>query len=467
MAGLFLVEARQCVKKPVLTNSRAYVTDAAWATAFRRQLLAWYRRTARDLPWRRTRDPYAIWVSEIMLQQTQVATVIDYFQRLLTAFPDVEALAAADEQQVLRLWEGLGYYRRARQLHAAAKLIVARHGGCFPRAENEVLALPGIGRYTAGAIRSIAFDARAPILEANTVRLVSRLLGYRGDPRLAAGQRRLWAAAEAWLPPRGAGQFNQAMMELGSQVCTPRAPRCAHCPVFGLCATGASGNWRKIPRPPRPTRWESVEEAAVVVWRGTRFLAVRCPAGQRWAGLWDVPRLTLDGAEHHTTQPHAEPGAARQRVEQLLRDLLGIRVEVGDEFHQLRHGVTRFRIRLTCFAGRAPGVARPQAAEWRWVTPDEWAALPLNVTARRIARLLVAGHGRFAAQKKQRFAAQKKQRFAANSKQRATAKTKQIAAAVSKQRATASSVRREIATRRGRSATATARKNRSAVRDPA
>lgn len=197
--------------------------DSAWLRNFRRKLRAWYDRHARELPWRGTRDPYAVWLSEIMLQQTQVETVKPYFQRFLAALPTIRALAEAEERQVLRLWEGLGYYRRARQLHQAARQIVAVHDGRFPCDPQAVQRLPGIGRYTAGAILSIAFDQRQPILEANTVRVFSRLLAYDGQTTSSAGQKLLWAAAEAVLPAREVGRFNQALMELGSEVC--RRPR--------------------------------------------------------------------------------------------------------------------------------------------------------------------------------------------------------------------------------------------------
>ena len=193
-----------------------------------------------------------------MLQQTQVGTVIGYFDRFLAAFPTIEALAAADEHDVLRLWEGLGYYRRARQLQQAAKIIVAEHGGRFPRDPEIVRRLPGIGRYTAGAILSIAFDAREPILEANTLRLFSRLLAYDGDPRSTEGQRLLWAMAEAVLPRRGSGRMNQALMELGSEVCTARAPRCEECPVAALCRANQQGRQLEIPRPKAKRTIEAV-----------------------------------------------------------------------------------------------------------------------------------------------------------------------------------------------------------------
>ncbi len=178
-----------------LNSAETTPLGAAWLRTFRRRLLNWYTRHARDLPWRRSRDVYRVWVSEIMLQQTQVATVEAYFKRFVATLPTIADLAAADEQEVLRLWEGLGYYRRARQLHRAAREIVERHDGQFPRDIDSVRSLPGIGRYTAGAILSIAFDQRAPILEANTIRLFARLLGYRDDPKTTAGQRVLWDAA--------------------------------------------------------------------------------------------------------------------------------------------------------------------------------------------------------------------------------------------------------------------------------
>jgi A/G-specific adenine glycosylase len=183
-----------------------------------------------------------------MLQQTQVATVIPYWERFLTRFPDVTTLAAADEREVLKLWEGLGYYRRARQLHAAAQLIVKEHDGRFPKAYEAVRALPGIGRYTAGAILSIGLDQRLPILEANTIRVLSRLTAYAGDPASTAGQKQLWAVAEAILPVKRCGAFNQALMELGSEVCTPRSPACDRCPAAALCEARERGLVEQIPR---------------------------------------------------------------------------------------------------------------------------------------------------------------------------------------------------------------------------
>src|SRR3954452_17850774 len=217
----------------------------------RRRLLAWYSKHARDLPWRQSRDPYRVWISEIMLQQTQVATVRDYYERFIRALPDVHSLAGANETDVLRLWEGLGYYRRARQLHAAAKKVVSEHEGNFPENSHELQQLPRIGRYTAGAIASIAFGRRTPILEANTIRLLSRLVAYRGNPHTQTGQQPLWQAAEEILPRSRVAEFNQALMELGSLVCTPDNPKCDACPLASVCQGYAANLQHEIP-PAKP-----------------------------------------------------------------------------------------------------------------------------------------------------------------------------------------------------------------------
>jgi A/G-specific adenine glycosylase len=359
----------------------AALPEPAWFAAVRQRAGRWFRRHARDLPWRQTRDPLAVWLSEVMLQQTQVATVQPYYARFLARFPTIAALAAADEQDVLRLWEGLGYYRRARQLHQAARRIVAEHGGRFPREFDDVVRLPGIGRYTAGAVLSIAFDQPQPILEANTARLWCRLLGYGGDPASAAGQRLLWAAAAAVLPRRGSGQVNQALMELGSLVCSPRQPRCDVCPLAALCGARQAGLEATIPRAaPRPAV-TAVREAAVVVRRRGRVLLLRRPEGGRWAGLWDFPRFALsaDG-----------PAALRRELAENVRRLTGVEIIPGERLTTLSHSVTRFRIRLECYAAECAATgdgARPPT-ELRWVRPAELADYPLNTTARKLARQL-------------------------------------------------------------------------------
>jgi A/G-specific adenine glycosylase len=347
----------------------------------RRRLLAWFADSARDLPWRRSRDPYLVWVSEIMLQQTRVATVVPYFERFVQAFPTVEALAAAEEKDVLRLWEGLGYYRRASQLHQAARIITAEHGGQFPRDAAALRRLPGIGRYTAGAILSIAFDLPEPILEANTTRLFSRLLAYRGDAASAGGQRLLWATAAAVLPKRGAGRFNQALMELGSEVCLARLPRCDACPVASLCRANAGGLQAEIP-PPRPKRrLEAVREAVVLVCRRGRVLLLRHPPGRRWGGLWDFPRFEIRATQ---------PAAIRRELVQKVRDLAGVLIRPGEHLRTIKHGVTRFRITLECYRAEfaATEDGQPSGAKIRWLRPAELDQYPLSATGRKMARLV-------------------------------------------------------------------------------
>jgi A/G-specific adenine glycosylase len=346
-----------------------------------RRLLVWFDRTARDLPWRRTKDLYRIWVSEIMLQQTQVATVVGYYQRFLAEFPSVQALAAASEEQVLRQWEGLGYYRRARQMQAAARQIVRDFGGRFPASFEAVRSLPGIGRYTAGAILSIGLDQRLPILEANTVRVLSRLTAFAGDTASGAGQRHLWSVAEQILPRLRAGAFNQALMELGSEVCTPRGPACEGCPVAALCPTRELGLQAAIPAAKKRTAYAAVTEAAVVVRRGSKVLVRQCPRGERWAGLWDFPRFGLEASE---------PLAVNHEIQAKTAALTGVSILPQERLTTIKHGVTRFRITLHCYAARYVSSRRSvrAAAPQKWLEPRELHTLPLSVTGRKISRLL-------------------------------------------------------------------------------
>ncbi len=313
-----------------------------------------------------------------MLQQTQVVTVIDYYCRFLQAFPTVADLASADEDQVLRLWEGLGYYRRARQLHKAAGIIVDEHDGTFPRDIQTIRSLPGIGRYTAGAIASISWDAREPILEANTMRVFSRLLAYRDDPTRTSGQKLLWEFAEDLLPRKNAGAFNQALMELGSEICTPHQPLCDRCPIRGMCPTNENGLQELIPAPKKKTAYEDVTEAAVVVRRRDKVLLRRCGDGERWAGLWDFPRfgVVASGSEslHH-------------ELETKVAELTGLIVEMQRKLATIRHGVTRFRITLHCHEARCVR-GRVRGEDMRWVKPDQLPDYPLSVTGRKISKLL-------------------------------------------------------------------------------
>jgi A/G-specific adenine glycosylase len=347
----------------------------------RRRLLAWFATTRRDLPWRRDRDPYHIWVSEVMLQQTTVAAVVPYYERFLRAFPTLPDLVAAPEQDVLRLWEGLGYYRRARDLHRAARQLAAAGADTVPDDPEAVGRLPGMGRYTLGAVLSQAFDRRVPILEANSLRVLCRLFGRRDDPRRGPAQRWLWQVAEDLLPAKRVGDFNQALMELGALVCTPAAPRCGDCPLATDCVVRRLGLQAAIPAKARPPAISDIREAAVVIRRGDKVLLVQRPeSASRWANLWEFPHGPLDEGDSF------EAAAVR-----LARDLAGLDVTLGLELLTLRHGVTRYRITMTCFE------AESTAGEFRsdfyrqglWVAQARLADYPVSAPQRRLARELL------------------------------------------------------------------------------
>jgi A/G-specific adenine glycosylase len=349
--------------------------DASQYPAFRKPLIRWYEKHARDLPWRRTCDPYRIWISEIMLQQTTVAAVIPYFERFLDHFPTVHELAQAQEADVLKLWEGLGYYSRARNIHKAAQVVVERHAGVFPTDLPALQELPGIGRYTAGAIASFAFDQRAPIVEANTLRLYTRLLGYDGDPRSKPGQQLLWSFAEAILPKTQPGRFNQALMELGASHCSPKAPDCDKCPVSGFCAAFRDQTQSTIPQLAKRAEITAVTEASIAVRRKLAYLLRRRTATERWAGLWDFVRFEI--ASDDVSQ-----------IIELVQQQTGLNVELGPQLAELIHGVTRYRITLKCFTADAVSGTLLSGQEWQWVKASDFHEFPLSVTGRKFAKLL-------------------------------------------------------------------------------
>lgn len=344
------------------------------------RLLSWFDAHRRDLPWRRNRDPYRIWVSEVMLQQTTVAAVVPFFERFIAAFPTVHKLAAADEQQVLKLWEGLGYYRRARHLHAAAKSLVANHAGKLPDDPEVWAALPGVGRYIQGAVLSQAFDRRLPIVEANSLRVLSRLFGYRGDPREGEGKVWVWAAAASVLPEKRAGDFNQALMELGSRVCTIAKPMCNECPLAGQCVARREGLQTQIPPAKKKSEITAVCEVGVVIRRGKRILLCLRPANAgRWQNMWEVP--------HAERKVDEELTVSAVRV---AKELTGLVVQPGSELLTIRHGVTRYRITLTCVEANAPkGKFVPGFyAEAKWLTPAELSDYPVSSPQRKLMQSL-------------------------------------------------------------------------------
>lgn len=327
-----------------MPRPRTTVTGDAVAVHVRKlraPLLRWYARHKRDLPWRRTRDPYAIWVSEVMLQQTQVATVLPYYGRFLDRFPDVASLAAATEEEVLGYWSGLGYYQRARSLRAGARQVMRHHGGAVPDDLPALRALPGVGRYTAGAIASIAFGRAEPVLDGNVRRVLARVLaldGARGG--MAGGTERLWDAAAHLARGRRPGDVNQALMELGALVCTPVGPGCRRCPVRAVCRAGATGDPERYPV--RPPRQESHKGRVAVAWvlRGTCVLLERPDDGNPLRGTWDLPAVEL--------ATDADAGEALGG--KLARH--GLSVVVGEPIARVRHGIMNRRLTLDVFRCR-------------------------------------------------------------------------------------------------------------------
>ena len=344
----------------------------AAAREIRAALLDWFDRHRRDLPWRRSRDPYAIWVSEVMLQQTQVSTVIPYWRRFLERFPAVESLARAELPEVLALWRGLGYYARARNLHRAAKEIVSRHGGALPTRARELLALPGFGRYTAGAVASIAFGEAAPLVDGNVARVLARLFEVEGAPGDRAREQRLWALAAELVDGARPGDFNQALMELGATLCGSNDPSCASCPIRDRCRALGSGRVRELP-PPRVRPAKRPLRMAIGVWRrGEALLLARRAERGLFGGLWELPAVEV-GAD-----------GDRRAVTRAFRPLLGA-VTIGEALGTVKRTLTHRSLTLDLFAIGGRFAPRPNAAieEWRWVHEDEIGALGMSTAMER------------------------------------------------------------------------------------
>ena len=356
------------------TPSRRRAT--APTAALRSDLLGWYRTHRRDLPWRRSRDPYAIWVSEIMLQQTQVATVLPYYRRFLDRFPDPATLARASEEEVLSAWSGLGYYRRARALHESARQVTARHAGRLPADPQALRRLPGIGRYTAGAIASIAFDLCEPVLDGNVRRVLVRLFAVASGP---GTDRRLWQLAGDLVRGPEPGNLNQALMELGALVCRPADPNCAACPVAGHCR-GRSRDPLRHPAP-RPRRAsERVRVAVAVVRRSGRMLLERPRRPNPLRGRWDLPAAELPA--------RADASAS---IRSLLRRRHALVVRVEREIGRAAHGIMHRRLELEihdCRLGRGRVAGN---AELRWLDPLAIDSVAVSGATRKVLRILSAG----------------------------------------------------------------------------
>ncbi len=353
--------------------------------ALRSALLDWYDANRRDLPWRRTRDPYGIWVSEIMLQQTTVRAVDPRWRRFMAKYPSVEALAAAPEDDVLAEWTGLGYYARARNLHRAARKVAADFGGLVPGRFEVLLALPGLGRYTAAAIASIAFGEAVAVVDANVERVVARLDRIGADPKSAPGRRAMVDAAEGLLDPARPGDWNQAMMELGATVCLPRAPQCPACPLRDHCGARADGEPERWPaKAPKPDMRE-VREVAVLLRKGGRVLVLRRPEKGSFANMWELPRGEVRPRE-----------ASADAVVRIAKEVANLDVTARRPIMKLKHVVMRRNISLQVWeAERLPGgrIRAAQHAEHEWISVEEWSRRPSSVTQRKVAEFVSAGGG--------------------------------------------------------------------------
>lgn len=346
-------------------------------------LLTWWDAGHADLPWRQSKDPYAIWVSEIMLQQTQITTVIPYYERWLNRFPTVQTLAEAPLDDVLKLWEGLGYYSRARNLHQAAQTVVADYHGRLPETAVDLMQLKGIGRYTAGAIASIAFDEPAPVLDGNVIRVFSRLTDLKDDTTHTSTKNKLWQLATELVPSNRPGDYNQALMELGQQICLPAKPMCLLCPLAEPCLARQRGT--QLERPVRPPRKNTphYDVVAGIIWEkdaqmgdvNTKFLIAQRPLDGLLGGLWEFPGGKQEEGE---TLPEA--------LQREIKEELDIDIEVGNHLTTVKHAYTHFRITLHAFLAKHLN-GTPQhlgVADHNWVSFSQLENYAFAVTDRKI-----------------------------------------------------------------------------------
>jgi A/G-specific adenine glycosylase len=353
--------------------------DNRTAKRIGQRLVKWYEENARDLPWRHDPTPYSVWVSEAMLQQTVVGTVIPYFGRWMERFPDVASLAAASERQVLSMWQGMGYYRRAQNLHRAARLMMERHGGKVPRPRDELLALPGIGPYMASAIRSISFGEDEVALDANLFRVFMRLLCVEGRGTEAAVREQVEPVARAALPPGRSSEYNQALMDFGSLICRPRRPRCEECFLRRDCAAFAAGKQYDIPTPVK-RRLKKIRTAVAVFLRdgegGREIYIQKRPPGGLFAGMWEFPGGKAEEGER------PKDAVVRECREELVAECRVVR-----KITELTHYYTVFQVRLHAYEC-APESPLPEDSAHRWIPLAELHSYPMPSASRQVAALL-------------------------------------------------------------------------------
>lgn len=349
--------------------SRAHNNAKSKVVALVPRLLDWFAHNARDLPWRRTNDPYAIWVSEIMLQQTQVKTVLPYWMHWMKTLPTVQSLARAKPEKVLKLWEGLGYYTRARNLQKAAQEICAKHDGKFPRDFDDILTLPGIGRYTAGAIASIAFNEPKPILDGNVIRVLTRLFGIGKNPREKETNAQLWKLSEELVNHASrithhdsSSHLNQSLMELGALVCTPRNPKCIACPVQKLCVAFRENRVAELPNLGKRAAQINRKFIAFAVSKHGKYFVRQRPAGVVNARLWEFPNVETNETDLHET----------------ARAVFGFDSLLLQPLCSIKHSITRYRISLEVFRADLNGSPKkfPFRGRWCSLSELEWLSFP-------------------------------------------------------------------------------------------
>lgn len=346
---------------------------------FQAKLLRWFSKNARPLPWRRHYRPYEVWISEIMLQQTQMETVLPYFGRWMKTFPDVETLAAAPESAVLKHWEGLGYYSRARNLHACAKEICGKYAGKFPSDFDAILALKGVGRYTAGAISSIAFNEPRPIVDGNVLRVLARVYAVGRAIDVPKNREEFWELEEKLIPKGHAREFNQALMELGALVCTPKNPRCGACPLKTDCKAFKTGTPEAYPVRGARKRTVRVTAAALTLEKKGSYLLMRRPVGKIMGGLWEFPEWKLPNGD-----------VSSENVRALAEKMLGMPLAAVKKRGTIKRNYTNHLETLHVFSGRT-AAGSPAAAEgWQaaWVAPKDFSRHPFSSAHAKIAGLL-------------------------------------------------------------------------------
>ena len=347
--------------------------------SIRKKLLAWYDKTKRDLPWRNTKDPYHIWVSEIMLQQTQVKTVLPYYERWIKTIPTIEKLATTPERKILKLWEGLGYYSRARNFKKAAQIIYKEMNGKLPKTVKDLQNLPGIGRYTAGAISSIAFGLNAPVLDGNVKRVLSRLFCINDNGATIVSENRLWEKADDLVPVRRSGDFNQALMELGATVCTPKSPICQQCPVRTICKAFLKNRVNEFPLSKKNVPSKKIEVSAGIIMKNKKVYIQQRTKGGLMGGLWEFPGGKRERGE-----------SSEECLKREINEELRVRVVSLNKVMTIKHTYTQFRVTLNVFNCKLQKKRiQPDGCEqWKWVSLSSLKKYPFPAANVKIVKYL-------------------------------------------------------------------------------